>query len=122
KFGEGQTQVTISSSIVQRAFENGEAVLTSNAADDSRFQAHMSMIAQNISSAMCTPLKHQNEILGVLYVDTRGTRNAFDKGDLELLVALAGPAAIAIRNAQFVAKLERAYHDTLVVLANAIEM
>lgn len=122
KFGAGQTQVTISSSIVQRACDNGEAVLTSNAASDSRFQAHMSIISENIASAMCAPLVHQDETLGVIYVDTRGTTNAFGKGDVELLVALAGPAAIAIKNAQFVAKLERAYHDTLVVLANAIEM
>lgn len=122
KFGAGQTQVTISSSIVERALEKGEALLTSNAASDSRFQAHQSIIAQNISSAMCAPLVHQNETLGVLYVDTRGTTNAFQKSDLELLVALAGPAAIAIRNAQYVTKLEQAYHDTLMVLASAIEM
>ena len=44
---------------------------------------------------MCTPLQHQEEKLGVLYVDTRGTTNAFTEGDLELLVALAGPAATA---------------------------
>ncbi|MDX9972270.1 MAG: HD domain-containing protein [FCB group bacterium] len=122
KFGPGQSQVTISSSIVQRAFVNGEAVLTSNAADDSRFGAHLSIISCNIASAMCAPLTYQNERLGVLYVDTRGTTNAFDKSDLELLVALSGPAAIAIRNAQFVSELEHAYHDTLLVLASAIEM
>jgi putative nucleotidyltransferase with HDIG domain len=60
--------------------------------------------------------------LGVVYVDTRGTTHAFTQSDLELLVALAGPAAIAIKNAQYVAMLERAYHDTLIVLANAIEL
>lgn len=122
KFGAGQTHVTISSTIVTRAYENGEAVLTSNAASDSRFGAHLSIISHNIASAMCAPLVHQNERLGVLYVDTRGTTNAFEKGDLELLVALSGPAAIAIRNAQYVAQLEQAYRDTLVVLASAIEM
>lgn len=122
KFGAGQTHVTISSSIVRRAYDHGEAVLTTDAADDSRFGAHLSIISHNISSAMCAPLTHQGERLGVLYVDTRGTTNAFDKGDLELLVALSGPAAIAIKNAQYVAELEQAYHDTLVVLASAIEM
>jgi HD-GYP domain-containing protein (c-di-GMP phosphodiesterase class II) len=122
KFGKGQSQVTISASIVKRAFEKGEAVLTSNAADDSRFGAHLSIISYNISSAMCVPLSYQGDRLGVLYVDTRGTTNAFDKGDLELLVALSGPAAIAIRNAQFVSELEHAYRETLLVLASAIEM
>ncbi|MDQ1257581.1 MAG: hypothetical protein QG656_2187, partial [Candidatus Hydrogenedentes bacterium] len=66
---------------------------------------------------------------GALYVDTRGTVISFGQSDLELLVALAGPAAIAIRNAQhehereqYVKLLERSYDDTLIVLADAIEL
>lgn len=120
KSGSGNT--VISSTIVSRAIENGEAILTVDAADDARFEAGASIIAQNISSAMCTPLTHQDERLGALYVDTRGTTNAFTKSDLELLVALSGPAAVAIKNAQYVHKLERAYHDTLIATANAVEM
>lgn len=119
KSGSGNT--VISSTIVSRAVECGEAILTVDAADDARFEAGASIIAQNISSAMCTPLTHQNERLGALYVDTRGTTNAFSKSDLELLVALSGPAAVAIKNAQYVHKLERAYHDTLIVTANMVE-
>ena len=122
KCGTGANEVVISTTIVKRAYDNGEAVLTLDAADDSRFKAGASIISQNISSAMCTPLRHQDATLGVVYVDTRGTKNAFEQGDLELLVALSGPAAIAIRNAQFLQELEQAYHDTLVVTANAIEM
>ncbi|MFP4192051.1 MAG: HD domain-containing phosphohydrolase [Candidatus Hydrogenedentota bacterium] len=120
--GEGQDEVRISSTIVERAFRNNEAVITYNAADDSRFGRGASIISHNIASAMCAPLIHQGETLGVIYVDTRGAPNAFSQGDLELLVALAGPAAIAIKNAQYVAQLEQAYHDTLIGLANAIEL
>jgi len=115
-------EAPISSTIVARAFDNGEAIITFDAADDSRFESGASIIAQNISSAMCTPLTHQDERLGVIYVDTRGTTNAFVKGDLELLVALAGPAAIAIRNAQYLQRLERSYQDTLNAIANSVEM
>jgi len=71
---------------------------------------------------MCGPLRHLNDTLGIVYVDTRGTTNAFTQSDLELLVALAGPGAIAISNSQYVAKLQRAYQDMLVSLANAIEL
>lgn len=120
--GEGQGEVAMSSSIVKRAYEQGEAIITYNAADDARFDAGASIIAQNITSAMCAPLTHQHERLGVIYVDTRGTRSAFTQGDLELLVALSGPAAIAIRNAQYLAKLQKSYQDTLIALANSIEL
>ncbi len=117
----GDSDAVISSTIVSRACDHGEAVITFDAADDDRFGAGVSIIAQNISSAMCTPLTHQNERLGVIYVDTRGTTNAFVKSDLELLVALAGPAAIAIKNAQYVQMLERSYQDTLLATANFVE-
>lgn len=122
KAGVSQSEVVISQSIVRRALDNGEAVLTFNAAADERFSAGASIIAQNITSAMCVPLEHQDQRLGVLYVDTRGTASAFTHSDLELMVALARAAAIAIRNAQYLAQLEQSYHDTLIVLSNAIEM
>ncbi len=112
--------LSVSSTIVRRAFDKGEAVITYNAADDSRF-AGGSIVAQNISSAMCAPLIHHNEPLGVLYLDTRGTTNAFTQKDLEVLVALSGPAATAIKNVQYLQKLEKSYRDTLLVLANSIE-
>ena len=120
--GEGQGEVAMSQSIVKRAFEQGEAIITYNAADDARFDAGASIIAQNITSAMCVPLTHHTDRLGVIYVDTRGTRSAFAQTDLELLVALSGPAAIAIRNAQYLAKLHKSYQDTLIALANSIEL
>lgn len=112
----------ISNTIVRQAYEKGVAVITCNAMDDSRFKAGASIIAENIASAMCAPLTHQDERLGVIYVDNHGVFDAFTNSDLELLVALAGASATAIRNAQYVRQLEQSYQDTLVVLANAIEL
>ncbi|MFP4500342.1 MAG: HD domain-containing phosphohydrolase [Candidatus Hydrogenedentota bacterium] len=120
--GRPNVTITISSSIVERAVNNGEALITHNAAADSRFDMGGSIISQGITSAMCAPLKYQDSILGVIYLDTRGTSHAFTRNDLHLLVTLAGPAAVAIRNAQYVSELERSYEDTLTVLANSIEM
>lgn len=120
--GMSGADLHISNTIVRQAFEKGEAVITCNAMDDSRFNSGASIIAENIASAMCAPLIHQDERLGVIYVDNHGVFDAFTNGDLELLVALAGASASAIRNAQYVRQLEQSYQDTLVVLANAIEL
>ena len=119
---DSKSAVRVSSTIINRVYDKGEAVITSNAADDSRFSAGISIVNANISSAMCVPLTHQTERLGVIYVDNRGTLNAFTDNDLEMLVAIAAPAAIAIKNAQYVRMLEQAYQDTLIALANAIEL
>lgn len=120
KSGSGGGLV-ISTTIVNRAFKQGEGVITFDAAGDSRFDGR-SIIVQNISSAMCTPLIHQEKTLGVLYVDTRGTKHAFTTSDLELLVAVSGPSATAISNSQYMQRLERQYHDTLVGIATLVEM
>ena len=117
----GSGDPVISSTIINRALTKGEAVITCDAADDSQFEGGVSIIAQNIASAMCCPLMHQEEVLGVLYVDTRGTTNAFTKNDLALLWALSGPAAIAIKNARYLLKVERGYQDTLIIMANMVE-
>ena len=115
-------KIQVSSSIVKRCFENGEAIITNDASQDSRFGGGVSIIAENITSAMCVPLTHQDERLGAIYVDNHGESGAFTNNDLELLVALAAPAATAIRNAQYLQMIEMAYQDTLLVLANAIEL
>ena len=118
----GEGDMIVSSTAVERAFKDGEAVISFDAAGDDRWDGAQSIIAQRIASIMCTPLTHQGERLGVIYVDARGTTNAFSHGDLEMLVGVAGAAATAIKNAQYVEDLRRAYHDTLIALSNAIEL
>ena len=115
-------EIRVSTSIVKRADERGEAILVGDASADDRFSGSASIIRANIASAMCAPLVQQKERLGVIYVDTRGTPFAFTESDLQLLVALSAPAAIAIKNAQYVDQLEDDFETTLKLLANAIEL
>lgn len=116
-------EFSISATIVNRAFENKEALITQNACEDSRFKnVSRSIIHHHIASAMCVPLVYQNNCLGVIYVDTRGTSRAFSQDDLEMLVAIAGPAAIALRNAQYIEMIKQSYKDTLTTIANAVEL
>jgi HD-GYP domain-containing protein (c-di-GMP phosphodiesterase class II) len=117
-----QHTFTVSRTIVNRAFACKEAILTSNAKGDSRFEEGASIAKLNISSALCAPLLYHGVPLGVVYVDTCGADGVFQSGDLELLTALAGQAAIAIKNAQHLSEVEESYHDTLILLADAVEL
>lgn len=119
---EPGAQIRVSASIIRRCFYDGEAIITSDARGDSRFGAGLSIIAENITSAMCVPLIHWGETFGVIYVDNHARTAAFTNRDLELFVALASSAATAILNAQYLKKVEQSYQDTLVALANAIEL
>jgi HD-GYP domain-containing protein (c-di-GMP phosphodiesterase class II) len=117
-----QHAFTVSRTIVNRAFARKEAIHTSNAASDTVFDAGASIANLNISSALCAPLLYKGTPLGVVYVDTRGGASVFQQGDLELLAALAGQAAIAIKNAQHLTDVEQTYHDTLILMADAVEL
>ncbi len=56
-------------------------------------------VEEGIKSLVCAPLIHQNEVVGILYVDDFTPRK-FSKVDLGELEILASFASIAIRHAQ----------------------
>lgn len=89
----------ISKSIVRRVLDNGEAVLTSNAQEDSRFKQQASVAMFQLLSILCAPLKVKDKLIGVIYVDNRAQTGIFGSDDLELISAFANQAAVAIDNA-----------------------
>jgi signal transduction histidine kinase len=66
-----------------------------------------SMAAQRIRTAMCAPLLYRDQVLGVLYVDSRITGRRFEAKDLEVLVALANQAAGSLKAALSIDEVER---------------
>ncbi|MGH7631485.1 MAG: adenylate/guanylate cyclase domain-containing protein [Gemmatimonadales bacterium] len=94
-------------SIVQKVMDERLAVLTQNAATDTRFKGK-SILVQSVRSAMCSPLMAEgDEVLGVLYVDNLAIANSFGDDDLQFLVAFSGLAAVAIGNSRYAERLRR---------------
>ena len=71
------------------------AVLTHDAAMDFANSKGKSMILNRISSAMVAPLLHNNDVLGVLWLDSENLAQ-FQPKDLELVTAIANQAAMFI--------------------------
>ena len=99
---EGASEtIRVSRTIVNRAMESREALLSADAASDERFEMSQSIADFRIRSVMCAPLiTSEGEILGVLQVDTLNQKNRFQPNDLEVMASLGSQAAIAIHNAQ----------------------
>ena len=71
------------------------------------------------SSLLSAPLVRGGAVLGVLNVNNKSSRTAFDAGDLRLLEAIAGHASIALSNARkYEETLRRTQLDALTGLAN----
>ncbi|OUL24042.1 adenylate/guanylate cyclase domain-containing protein [Nostoc sp. 106C] len=95
-----------SKNITNYVYKNGNAILTTDACLDQRFNDSESVFVQTIRASMCIPLKPREEVIGVLYVDNLSLSDVYSDEDVEFLTALANQAAIAIDNANLYKKIE----------------
>jgi len=100
-----QARIRIGDSIAGHVALTREPLLLSGKPSPRRFR-HLVERSEPVSSAMCVPLIHRNELLGVLNVNALSGRE-FGDHDLQLLTVFAGHAAIGIANAR-VFQTERA--------------
>jgi PAS domain S-box-containing protein len=100
-----QNEFAISRTIIQRVIDSGEPVLTTNAQEDPRFGGQESVVAYNLRSILCVPLKARAELIGVIYADNRIRSGIFKEADKDLLTIFANQAAIAIENARLFASV-----------------
>ncbi|MFO1094665.1 MAG: FHA domain-containing protein [Planctomycetaceae bacterium] len=68
--GDVGERMPISTGIVEFVINNLQAVRTSDAAHDKRFDPGRSILEAGIREAMCVPMHGRYELLGVIYVDT----------------------------------------------------
>jgi adenylate cyclase len=87
--------ICVSSTIMKHVIDERATVLTHDAAMDFAASKGKSMILNRISSAIVAPLLHNDEILGVLWLDSE-TLAQFQPKDLELVTAIAAQAAMFI--------------------------
>ena len=119
----------VSHTIVDKVVATGEAILTTNAQEDPRFENQMSVAAYQLRSILCAPLKIKNDLIGVLYVDNRAHSGIFQEHELGLIKAYSDQAAVAIDNARLFDglqasndELQKAYKATLEGWVHALDL
>jgi signal transduction histidine kinase len=107
-------RLAISRTILDYVVSRKEAVRTSNASDDARFDAAASIVQAGIREALCVPLQGRYGVVGALYVDTfttpgryveQGYRGRFTDDQLRLVVAIGCQAALAIEDSFYYSAL-----------------
>lgn len=111
----------ISRTVVDRVVQEGEALLTTNAQEDPRFDSIQSVVAYSLRSILCVPLKVKDELIGVIYADNRVREGIFTENHRFLLSAFANQAAAAYENAQLFNDLSMSYEQTLEALVTALD-
>ena len=94
----------ISRTMLDQVMRERVAILAVNAQIDPRLDKSESIRALGIHSFMCAPLWHQDQIVGVLYVDNPLSKR-FTAADLDLFTAFSNYAAVAITQARLAARV-----------------
>jgi serine phosphatase RsbU (regulator of sigma subunit)/pSer/pThr/pTyr-binding forkhead associated (FHA) protein len=92
--------LTISRTILKLVVNEGKAILSSDLANDRRFEMSQSIVGA-IRMMMCVPLLDaERRPGGILQIDTCDDRGTFTEDDLDLLVAIASQVGVAVENAR----------------------
>lgn len=102
------SDLELSHTVVRKALDGGEPVLTTNAQHDPRFATRQSVVGYHLRSIVCVPLHVRGRAIGALYLDNRIREGAFSERDLPILTAFANQAAIAIENARLYTMTDQA--------------
>jgi len=115
--------VRISRTVLNRVLEEKSGVLSADAACDARFQAAESISNLTIRSVMCVPmLGLDGEPMGVINIDSQNPVNQFKQDDLELLIAVAGQAALTYESTRLlVSHLEKQRQDNELAIAHNVQ-
>ena len=99
--------LSVSLSIIERVRRSGSSVVFSDIQDASESIHSPSIIELGLRSVMCVPLKTNDRLIGLIYVDSHRRAKQFGDDDLNLFEALANQASLAIEKSQLYEQLQR---------------
>jgi putative nucleotidyltransferase with HDIG domain len=118
---DNDTEIVISRTIIQKAVDQKESLISNDALVDERFIHSQSVASAHVRSAICAPLINRGKVLGIIYLDSTDKSNLFTKDDLSLLSAMALKAGIALDNARLYDDMRNLFFNTVETLVRAIQ-
>jgi PAS domain S-box-containing protein len=109
-----ETSSLLPVSVVNYVARSLDDVVLSDAAQEGTFTRDPYINQHQSRSILCTPIRGQGNLIGILYLENNLSRSAFTPERLEVLKLLCSQAAIALQNAQAHEQLED-YSRTLEV-------
>ena len=93
--------VRLSRTIINKVLTDKCGLMSADASTDDAFSGSQSIADLKIRSMMCVPLLGLNSVpLGVLSIDSQNPLGQFGQEDLEILMTVAGQAALSYENAR----------------------
>ncbi len=113
-------ELTISRTILGRALDHGERAIIADSGGP--IDPTVSMVQHGIRSAMCVPMKSEEEILGVIYGDQVSRGTTYSKEDVDFFAGIARQVAIGLINARLLeSQKERLAMEAELAVAREIQ-
>ncbi len=106
---ENHRPFQVSSTLLQRVLVSKEGVLVRDVLEDEKLRDRRSVLLGSTLSIAAVPLLVEGNCMGVLYIDSTLV-DSFSPEDLELLLGLACPTGLAIRNAETFTRKDQEAH------------
>ncbi len=115
--------VKLSKTIISKVLHDKTGIISADASSDGRFLQAESISNLTIRSMMCVPmLGLDGDPIGIINLDTQNPLNAFKSDDLDLLMAVAGQAALSYENAKLVVShMEKIKQDSEMQIARRVQ-
>ncbi len=99
--------LAFSRSIAEASFRSGTTTFIADALGGSDFSTQRSVMDLQIRAALSVPLRVQDRVLGVIYVDRQTVHHGFSEDDRRLVEAIALQAAQSLDNARLLAETRK---------------
>jgi phosphoserine phosphatase RsbU/P len=94
----GNAPVTVPRRLVDEVVAKQRPAVVLDAAFDERFAGSQSIVASGMRSVLAAPLADAEGALGLIALFSRVAIRSFTQADLDMLVSIAGAAALRVRN------------------------
>jgi serine phosphatase RsbU (regulator of sigma subunit)/pSer/pThr/pTyr-binding forkhead associated (FHA) protein len=102
--GKGDEEIRISQTLVSAVVEKRQGLLLVDTAESGPISTSHSIRMSGVKTVLAAPLENNNEVVGLIYVDSRVGARSFSEDDLRFLTLLANVAAAKIQSSRLEAE------------------
>ncbi|PKL76561.1 MAG: hypothetical protein CVV27_09655, partial [Candidatus Melainabacteria bacterium HGW-Melainabacteria-1] len=95
-----------SKTFTQKVIESGRSLWVADAQADSELAQQASIMAMDLRTIICVPLRRDMEVIGLIYLDRQAINDTFSQQDLDLVESMATFATISLVNAKLHAQIQ----------------
>ena len=96
----GAVEIPASRTLLRDAIASRRAILSADAAEDTRYVASGTVREIGIRSVICVPLVAGETVYGALQVDNAAQGRPFGEAELQIVAGIASPIALSLANAR----------------------